>query len=140
PEAPAPKPAPAAAPEQRWIRMRPIIATAMSTYRTLARVRIMTSSIAAASVRQRRCCDDGEEIAGDQGCTANQAAIDVGLRKQRRGVGGLDATAVQDRQRAGYLSIARGNFATQERMHLLRLLRRGGAPGTDCPHRLVGQD
>ena len=83
---------------------------------------------------------DGQEIPGDQGSAAHQPSIDIGLREQFRGVVGLDAAPVQEGQRIGDSSIARGHFATDEGMHGLRLGRGGGQPGADGPDRLVGDD
>src|SRR5690606_11903223 len=42
-EAPAPKPEPAAAPAPRWMRMKPIMNTASTTYSTIINVKIMVS-------------------------------------------------------------------------------------------------
>jgi hypothetical protein len=71
--------------------------------------------------------------------TADQAAVDVGLREQRGGVVGLDAAAVED---AHAVAVAGGRLQlrAQHRVHGLRLLGRGGAAGADGPHGLVGDD
>ena len=79
-----------------------------------------------ASGRRRGC--DGKEIGGHQRGAADQPAIDVGLRKQRGGVVGLATAAIEDRQQAGDFSIAGRNFATDEGVDRLRLLRRRGPP------------
>src|SRR5687768_18046673 len=91
------------------------------------------------SFSPRRGGGYGEEVVRDEGRAPDQATVDIGLCEQLGGVGGLDAAAIQDGQRAGDSSIPGADFATQERMYLLRLLRRGGAAGADRPDRLVGQ-
>src|SRR5690554_3887276 len=85
----------------------------------------------------RRRGGDGQEILGYEGRAPDQAAIHVGPREQLGRVGGLDAAAVQDRQRAGDCSIVGSQLATDEGVHLLGLLRAGGAAGADGPDRLV---
>ena len=66
---------------------------------------------------------------------ADQAAVDVRHRKQLRGIVGLDAAAVENRQVGGIR-----HHLANERVNILRLLRRGGVPGTDGPDGFLGHD
>ena len=66
---------------------------------------------------------------------ADQTAVDIRHREQRRRVVRLDAAAVQQRHvRRARLRQPRA----QHRVHRLRLLRRRRPPGADRPDRLVG--
>src|ERR1700728_3423122 len=80
------------------------------------------------------------KLIGAQGSAAYQSAIHVGHREQLRGIAGLDAAAVKDPQMARHLSILCVNTIAQVGVHRLRLLRRGRAPRTDGPYRLVGKN
>src|ERR1700691_4389687 len=80
------------------------------------------------------------KLIGAQGSTAYQSAIHVGHGEQLRGIAGLDAAAVKDPQMARHLSILRVNTIAQEGVHGLCLLRRGRAPRSDGPHRLISED
>ena len=75
--------------------------------------------------------------AGLQRRAADQPAVDVRHREQRRRVVRLDAAAVQQRD---VRRACRRQPRAQRRVHRLRLLRRGRPPGADRPHRLVGDD
>src|SRR6185437_4877889 len=71
---------------------------------------------------------------------ADQAAIDVGHGKELCCIARLDAAAVENTGGSRDCSILAGNAPTDERVDLLRLVRRGIAAGADGPHRLVGDD
>src|SRR5262245_20709561 len=128
PEAPPPKPEPMSAPLPCWSSTSPMIASAISTCSTTIR---LVQSIASASFLCRGA-RDGEEVPRRQRCTAYQSAVHVRHAEDRRRVLRLHAAAVQDRRFGRHVP-------PEQRVHRLRLLRRRGAPGTDRPHRLVGQ-
>ena len=70
--------------------------------------------------RLRRSADR-KKIRGDEGSAANQPAVNIGLSEQLGRIARLDATAVQQPQRARNCSIGHGQFATNEGVNLLRL-------------------
>ena len=70
---------------------------------------------------------DGDEIAGLQRRAADQAAVDVGLREQRRRVVGLDAAAVEDAASRPRARWPRASCARSSACTCLRLLGRRGA-------------
>src|SRR5690606_9571521 len=124
-EAPPPKPEPAWAPAPRCMRISAIIAMATRT-NTMLRMSCSMFQFSSAGRSADRRGHDGQEVRGHQRRSADQASIDVGLREQLGGVGGLHAAAVEDRQGITHLSIPRSHLATDECMHVLRLLRAGG--------------
>src|SRR5579875_1460591 len=98
-----------------------------------ARIRLVPSP-PKDSARRRA---NGKKIGRLQRGAADQAAVDVGLREQVRGVAGLDAAAIDDAGRVGDFSIGAGELATQQRVDLLGLFRAGGTAGADGPDRFV---
>src|SRR5258706_8411694 len=84
------------------------------------------------SVHLFRSCSlqDRQKIRRHQRGAADQAAIDVGHRKNRRRVLRLDAAAVKNRR-------VLPHALAQERVHCLRLLGRRIAPGANRPDRLL---
>src|SRR6185437_16325516 len=136
PDAPAPNPAPASAPLPFCRSTRPMIISASNTCTNKRNPR----NIRNLSVTNGRSRANLLKLIGAQGSAAHQSAVDVGHRKQLRGIAALPAAAVKDAQMARYLSILRVNAIAQEGMHLLRLRGRGGAAGADGPHRLIGKN
>src|SRR5580765_99410 len=106
PEAPLPNEAPMSAPLPCWISTRPIITSAETICNATTRFNnrfISSNSKIRVRVPRLRglapstgCAADDGEIARLQRGAANQAAVDVGLGEQARGVVGVDAAAVQD--------------------------------------------
>ncbi len=81
--------------------------------------------------------DDLEER-GLEGRATDEEAVDVGTLCELLGVVRLDGPAVDDAEVSGHLDAGRlGQEPAQLGVGLLRLLRRGRAPGADGPHRLV---
>src|SRR5437879_9821500 len=92
-EAPPPKPEPMSAPLPCWSSTRPMIASATTTCSTISTLvqPIMSSSF-------RRRLNDGEKFLREQRRPADQAAVDVRHREQRRRIVRLYAASVQDAQ------------------------------------------
>src|SRR5690606_2354500 len=88
-EAPPPKPEPACAPEPRCMRIRKIIATATITKAIWRMSCSMSWILLRRAVSAGRGGNDGHEVRGHQRGSADQASVDVGLREQLGGVGGL---------------------------------------------------
>src|ERR1700676_3084537 len=123
PEAPAPKPAPASAPLPRWSSTSATMAAAQKKWMIISNVCNIWVPLSAA----RRGHDAQEFLCFQRGAT-DQTAIDVGLQKQLAGITRLDAAAVKDPQVGGDFSIPLRQPLTDERVHILRLLRRRRAP------------
>src|SRR5579859_818826 len=86
------------------------------------------------------CRADAKEISRCQRGAPDQPTIYVRLREQVRSIGRFDTSAVKQSGQTGNHSIFFFELATDERMDLLRLLRRGGMPGADGPDGLVRDD
>ena len=84
--------------------------------------------------------DDGEELLRDERRAADEEAVHVLLRGELVRVAGVHRAAVEDAHAVrDVLRDLLRDVLSDERVCLLRLLRRGGAPGADGPHRLVGE-
>src|SRR5256885_837562 len=76
--------------------------------------------------------DDVHEAPLFEGSAADQRAVHVRLDHQFRRVGGFDTAAVLDADLAGdHFAVQTGQSPANERVDLLRLLRRGGVAGAD---------
>src|SRR5438477_742204 len=127
PEAPPPKPEPMSAPLPCWSSTRPMIARAVSTCSTMRTwVNIWTSPFRSCGMQDR------QKIFRHERRPADQPAIDVRHRKDRRRVLRLHAAAIQD----AYVGV---QLAAQKCVHRLRLFGRGVASGADGPHRFIRQ-
>src|SRR5258705_4179678 len=96
PEAPLPKAAPTSAPLPCWSRTRPMMKRATTTS-TMSITVNQKSMLHSPELSPRRGADR-DEILGHERSPADQAAVDVRLRKQLPGVSGFDAAPVEDRQ------------------------------------------
>src|SRR4051812_9476317 len=131
PEAPLPKAAPMSAPLPCCSRMRPIMPMAVSIWTASTMVVMACIKVNSYLFCSVRCGasgaagggDDLQEIGDLERSTAHESAVDVGLRQQGGGVGGVHAAAVQDVHALGVAG-GRRKLLAQQRMHLLRLLRR----------------
>src|SRR6476620_8251885 len=84
------------------------------------------------TVRRRT---DRQEVLRDQRRTTNESAIHIGLSEELTRVRRLHAAPIEEPQRASNCTIQSSKFVTDEPVHGLRLVRRGGAAGADCPDR-----
>src|SRR5574342_50048 len=81
---------------------------------------------------------DGDERLRDQACSADKKTADFSRRRQRRGVIGLDAAAVQDANpRSGSLSKSGHQQPANLAMHPRDLCGRCVVAGSNGPHRFV---
>src|SRR5690606_40319258 len=83
---------------------------------------------------------NGQEVLGLERRAADQAAVDVRLRKQRGRIVRLYTAAVKNPQPGSRFRILLGDASADAGMHLLRLLRAGGTAGAYGPYRLVSDD
>src|SRR5574343_1535618 len=141
PELPLPKAAPMSAPLPCWIKIRPIMASADSSCaasRTVTRTLMLIPRFVAMGNRHSAGCgNDGQEVWRLECRPPDQAAIDVRLSQQLRGIGGIHAASVQDRN-ALCLRRSSLQLCAQHRMDLLGLFRRGGLARSNRPDRLIG--
>src|SRR5262249_60841023 len=87
----------------------------------------------------RRQFDDGQDQVRIQAGPADEGAVHVRLRQERRDIFRLHAAAVLNRKRPGrFLAKLFRRQLAKEDMRFLGLLRGGVVPGADGPDRLVG--
>src|SRR5690349_6010180 len=101
PDAPLPKAAPMSAPLPCCSRMRPIMPRAVSicTASTMVNKTFIPKYSVVVGSRARSGAgrgDDLKEIRGLERRAADEAAVDVGLGEQARGVAGIHAAAIED--------------------------------------------
>ena len=87
------------------------------------------------------CFNDLDELFGNQGGTADQAAVDIGLGQQLVSVLLVHAAAVQDGDCPGVLgAVELADDGADALTDFLCLLRRGGLASADGPDGFVGND
>ena len=85
--------------------------------------------------------DDLDELFGDEGCAADEAAVDVGLGKKLICVAVVHGAAVEDGDGAGILgAVELANDGADVLADFLSLLGGGGHAGADGPDGFVGND
>src|SRR5262245_32879607 len=112
--------------------------SAASTCTIKTMVSKMSTSIPRSVFLAYRRAADREEVLRDQRRAADQSAVHVGHGEQFLRVRGLAAASVEDRQPGRHLGIGPPDRSPDNHVHGLRLLGARGAPGADCPYRLVG--
>src|SRR5664279_4243676 len=142
PDAPLPNDAPMSAPLPCWISTSPIMTSAVKICSARTRFIRMFILLRLRNVRpsargSRGRSADGDKVLGVQRRATDQAAIDVGLGKQRRGVVGLDAAAVED---GNVRRTVPGEHRPQADVHALRFGWSRRLAGADGPHGFVGND
>src|SRR6266404_4536671 len=122
PEAPLPKAAPTSAPLPCWSRTRPMMKSATTTS-TMSITVNQKSMLHSRELSPRRGADR-DEILGHERSPAEQAAVDVRLRKQVRGVSDVDAAPVENCQHPRQSLVPRADPRADVCVHVLTVLRR----------------
>src|SRR2546428_6847934 len=86
-----------------------------------------------------RCGADRDEVFRRERRPADQAAVNIGHRKQLRCIAGLDAAPEHDRYALRLPLITRREPRATECVHVLALARRPVFAGPDCPDRFEGE-